>query len=170
MTRSTAISELAELAARLGRLQVNSDDEIAAQGFMLGAVYSLGQAAKLQYSDWRNVAGKSVLAPEFVRTGAALASNQSPEGTWLAGFYFSSALMRIAALNERLDRMAGHWVDGAAEVRRTVNKLKHHTDAHVRGNWTVTFAETLQSLSDLCQKLEALVVTRKWRLTLRSSG
>jgi hypothetical protein len=160
MADSTAISELAELAIRLGRLQVASEDEIAAQGFMLGAVYSLGQAAKLQYSDLRNVAGKDVLAVEFVRTAAALASNQLPEPTWLAGFYFSSALMRIAALNERLDKMVGRKVDGAVEIRRTVNKLKHRTDAHIRGDWTVTFAGTLQSLSNLCQQLEALVGAR----------
>ena len=124
---------------------------------MLGVVYSLVQAAKMQYSDSRNTAGKSLLAAEFVRAAAALANSQSPETTWLAGFYFSSALMRIAALNERLDKMAGKPADRAAEVRQTVNKLKHHTDAHVSGNWTLTFAETLRSLRDLCQVLETLV-------------
>ena len=152
--------ELADLADRLGKLQVASEDEIAAQGLMLGAIYSLSQAAKLEYSDSRNTAGKGLLATEFVRTAAALAINQMPDTTWLAGFYFSSALMRIAALNERLDKMAGTKVDSAADIRRTVNKLKHHPDAHVRGDWTVTFAGTLQSLSNLCQQLEVIVGTK----------
>jgi hypothetical protein len=157
---SQATSSLAELASRLGKLHVISENEIAAQGFMLVAVYSLAQAAKLQYSDSRNTAGKSLLAAEFVRSAVALANNQCPQETWLAGFYFSSALMRIAALNERLDAMTGHRADLAAEIRRTVNKLKHQADAHVRGDWAISFDKAVQSLSDLCQVLED-ITTRK---------
>jgi hypothetical protein len=161
MINNAILSELADLATRLSQLQVGSKDEIAAKGFMLGAIFSLGQAAQLQYSDSRNTAGKAALAAEFARTAAALATNQSPEPIWLAGFYFSSALMRIAALNERLDKMAGSKVDAAPMIRQTVNKLKHRPDAHVIGDWTVTFAGALGALSGQCGQLESLVKTRK---------
>ena len=156
MASNAAILELAALASRLGKLRVVSEENIATQGFMLGAIYALRQASTLGYVDSRNLAGRDVLAPEFVRVATALSTDQSPESTWLAGFYFISALMRIAALNEKLDKMAGKKINSAVNVRRIVNQLKHETDAHVRGDWEITYIEALQSLRGLCQQFEVL--------------
>ena len=129
-------AQLASIAARLARLNAVTDDEIAAQGFMLGATYGLDRAAALGYSDSRNTAKKATLAPEFVRNAVALAKSEPLEPVWLAGFYFSSALMRISALNERIDAMTkarelrGHrFAESFGDTRdqhdSTVCRLRH---------------------------------------------
>jgi hypothetical protein len=160
MTRDADISELVSTARRLGQLRTVTDDDTAAIGFMLGAVYALLRAATLQYSDARNAARKDVLQAEFTRVAGALGKGASPEPDWLGGFYFSSALMRIAALNERIDKMAGYRRDLAAKVRRVVNKLKHDSDAHVCGDWDIQFSEVVHVTSALCEGLEIIVAKR----------
>ena len=125
----------------------------------------LDRAAALGYSDSRNMAKKATLAPEFVRNAVAVAKSESLEPVWLAGFYFSSALMRISALNERIDTMAKARAgsakrDIAKKVRKTVNMLKHETDAHVVGNWKLVFVEVVDTLENLTVKLESLLGTK----------
>jgi hypothetical protein len=157
MSRDADISDLVNMARRLSHLQAVTNEGAAAIGFMLGAVYALLRAAALSYSDARNTAGKLELQAEFARVAAALGSRASPEADWLGGFYFSSALMRIAALDERIGKMAGRKHHRAHKVRSLVNKLKHEPDAHVRGDWDIHFSDVVHAANVLCEELEILV-------------
>ena len=57
----------------------------------------------------------------------------------LAGFYLDSALMRLAALNERIDTYLGKKHDTAQQIRRLVNEIKHEVDAGIGQGWTIKF-------------------------------
>jgi hypothetical protein len=158
MKHDKAVAELMRRAEQLSGLQPSKQDEIAAIGFMVGAVYALLNAARLGYDDARNTHGASALKEEFARTASALARNTSPENAWLAGFYFSSALMRIAALHERIVIMrTGKRKRKTIEVGRIVNKLKHETDAHVRGDWQIKFANVVDVSGKLIDELRAII-------------
>jgi hypothetical protein len=144
---------LQALANRLARLRPTSNTDIANVGFMAGALYALSRALDLRYDDARASPDPQSMAREFTATAVALASNQEPPAPWLAGFYFHAGTMRLAALNERLDRDK----DVAAKVRRSVNSLKHDPDAQISGHRTVTFDIALKAAEDLFGILEAAV-------------
>jgi hypothetical protein len=161
MNHRTAINELTRMGRQLSQLPFAEHDEIAAAGFVVGAIYALHRATMLEYSDDRNKSLPPALQAEFGRAAQALGKDESPEQIWLAGFYFSSGLMRVAALNERLDKMANRKRDIALQVRRVVNKLKHEPDAHVRGDWTILFGEVVELTGKLLNEFEAIINSRR---------
>jgi hypothetical protein len=59
--------------------------------------------------------------------------------------------MRVAALEDRLPKMAPGARDFGEDMRcvikeltLAVDQLKHQPDAHVRGNWKLKFSEVVQ--------------------------
>jgi hypothetical protein len=69
--------------------------------------------------------------------------------------------MRLAALNERIDKMSGEKQDHAAKIRQVVNKLKHDIDAHVRGDWSINFSDAITAATVFCCELETLFASRR---------
>ena len=118
---------------------------------MAGALHGLLRASELGYTDARSRPAPAGMASEFGDTLAALANGAEPPQMWLAGFFFNSAIMRLAALNERLPESR----DVAAAIRRSVNLLKHRADAHISGQRPITFAQAAKGAEDLCSVLVA---------------
>ncbi len=141
------------LATRIARLHPTSQAQIANVGFMAGALYALGRALHLGYDDTRAFPDAARMAGEFAVALSAISRGGEPPQPWLAGFFFHSATMRLAALNERLDRAR----DVAPSIRRSVNSLKHESDAHISGKRTVRLGQVLKAAEDLCGLLEAAV-------------
>jgi hypothetical protein len=139
------------LAVRIGGLQPKADEHIASVGFMAGALYALECAAELGYDDSRSNPEPANMATEFSSVLTAIGQGAATTLPWQAGFYFNSALMRLAALN---DRLAGSN-DVAGNVRRSVNLLKHQPDAHISGKRPITFAEAVSAAESLCAVIEA---------------
>lgn len=100
LDRIIDIQELLDMAHRISDLEVTSEDEIAAKGLMVGTVYALLRAATLKYDDARNNVGKDKLATEFSRAANDLSNKLTPQPGWLAGFYFSSALVCVSRISQ----------------------------------------------------------------------
>jgi hypothetical protein len=88
----------------------------------LGAVYALKQARKHRHRErrtWRQ-ADVSKLLPETLLMINQIRSDTA-EGTWLAGFYFNAALMRIDAFYERSLRCL---ITECQDENQTIPELK----------------------------------------------
>ena len=140
------------IAAAASFTPANSD-EVALYSSMLGALYALREARYLGYSDDLAKAQAPQAALRAASVAQSLVAGTKPDDAWLSGFYFNSALMRLSALNERLDTYAGFRRDSAAKVRKAVNALKHDVDAHLWSGWDMTFAEALTAAGALCEHL-----------------
>ena len=135
---------LCQICARLATFSGEDQNITGPIGYLLGAAYSLIEAQRLCYlygdivdadysKELRAVAvaladGKAS-ALVIGRRKFAEGSDMSLPGIWLAGFYFNSALHRLAAAAERLGM---HPTKGdvaesplIAKVRDDVNRLKH---------------------------------------------
>src|SRR5436190_14251669 len=117
------------LAARLAACKPSTEQHTAGLGFMAGALYALDRAATLGYDDARSRPIPARFAGEFADVLTAIGRGETPSHAWESGFFFNSAIMRLAALNER---MVG-TNDIASGIRRSVNLLKHEADAHISG-------------------------------------
>ena len=95
---------------------------------------------------------------EHQRTLEALERGLSLDAQWLAGFYLDSAIMRLSALNERVDTYLGTNQDVAAKIRKVVNRIKHDVDAGITSGWNIRFADVLKASEDLCALLEKAIV------------
>jgi hypothetical protein len=95
---------------------------------------------------------------EHRRVLEALENHASLDTPWLAGFYLDSAIMRLSALNERIDKYLGTNRDVAEKIRKVVNKIKHDIDAGVQSGWAVGFRDVLKATEDLCTQLEKAIV------------
>jgi hypothetical protein len=145
-------------------------------GYLIGAAYALLEATRLgyvkgdiddqRYSDeLRQIASalSTHSAPELV-VGVRVFESERRElpAIWLAGFFFNSALHRIAAGAERL---GVHPTKGdtaepevIAAVHRDVNKLKHlMTDRPSQGAKGLLVAREVESILAATSALEALV-------------
>lgn len=138
------------LAKRLAACKPTTDDHIAGLGFIAGALYALERAAGLGYDDSRSAPVPMSFAGDFAATLAAIGKGAAHPQAWQSGFFFNSAIMRLAALNERLPAN-----DVAKGIRRSVNLLKHHADAHISGKRPVTFLEAVTAAEDLSAVIEA---------------
>lgn len=158
---STSISDanlIRTLAGKLQPLTPRDSNQIALLGFMVGVLYSLDRAVALGFEDTRMKLDATVERTEHRRTLQVLTQGSTVEAAWLAGFYLDSAMMRLAALNERIDIYLGANHDVAAQVRKLVNKIKHEVDAGIGRGWTIKFADVLKATEDLCILLEKAIV------------
>jgi len=145
------------LATRLRALNPRTNAQVSLVGFATGALHALDRAAQLNFDDARAKPSATEFGKEFKKVLAAISRGRGRPNAWLAGFYLHSAMLRLAAVNERLNKLLRTRDDRVRSVRRAVNSLKHHVDAHISGKRTVLYAEVLRAAEIVCQRLEGAV-------------
>src|ERR1700719_453304 len=91
------------IADLLQHKQVLSNDALTAcVDDLLGAVYALTFALHHDFDDRPNRLAPTDAEAVFIRAENMSARKIRNEGKWTAGFYFSSALLRIAGVYHRL--------------------------------------------------------------------
>jgi hypothetical protein len=156
--RSDQLDRLRRIADRLSDCHPIEDAEIASANLMAGALYALHRAADLDYDDSRSHPNPEASTREFRQTALNVDRHCPPERAWLSGFYLTSALLRMAALNERINKHAGTTGDIAA-VRQLVNKIKHEPGAQMAQPWHLTLPDAVGALEALCKRLEDALST-----------
>lgn len=141
------------LAAKVADLPFQTGPEVSLVGVLAGALYSLEKADQNGYKDARGQSQDvQVFADEFRRTLKKVGKGEQPPLTWVGGYYFTSALVRLAALVDRLDlpltaRSRSHLV-------HDVDWFKHRSDAHPVSRIVTTWDEVLRVSSAVCDHLE----------------
>jgi hypothetical protein len=123
---------------------------------LVGAAYSLVQAINLSeggYSDEHDL-------PEFhtlIRDAALSVADELPsiDPRWEAGYFFNSAILRIAAVNDRLGKYLGDRRDLTPAVRQEVNRLKHDVPGILHGRH-VDLPGAIRALDALIRALLAV--------------
>ena len=176
----TLFSFAGRIAALLQDPKVLSNDALrACVDDLLGAVYTLIFALHHDFADRPNQ-----LAPKDIKAVLVRAQDMSRgkirnTGKWTAGFYFSNALFRIAAVYHRtLKTFTGQndvqvarlspvakalctkrkkaWTDAnLALVHKEVNHLKHTKRGIIRGR-KVRFREAESAVGELLDLIECL--------------
>lgn len=126
----------------LSELSNPAQKSTAVAGYLIGAIFSLLHANELRYIDGElddeaytdelkaiaQALANSNLHPTQV-PGVRISSGVRTDipGIWLAGYYFNSAIQRIAATADRLGihRKHGNEPVRVGAIREDVNKLKH---------------------------------------------
>ena len=152
------VATIRTLASRLLTLTPRDSNQIALRGLIVVVLYSLERAVELGFEDTRMKLDSAVERAEHQRTLEALERGLSLDAQWLAGFYLDSAIMRLSALNERVDTYLGTNQDVAAKIRKVVNRIKHDVDAGITSGWNIRFADVLKASEDLCALLEKAIV------------
>ncbi len=86
------------LSSNLASLKPKNATEVALLGLMAGVLYALERAFTLGYTDGRVRPRYSQEKVEVPVTLGLIGRGNAPTDMWLAGFYFDSAIMRLAAL------------------------------------------------------------------------
>ncbi len=182
-----ACQPLFELGGRIATLlssdQIKSSVSMQASlDDLRGAAYSLIHARHHSYAERNHSLGVADIGNVRVRATDISASRVRTEGKWTAGYYFNSALFRIAAVYHRiLKAVAGKeneedvyirdllpivttqfysWTnqdwshEKATDVYRQVNKLKHKAGGIYQGR-AVTFDDAAGALTELLKLIEA---------------
>lgn len=159
MSASAAdVTKIRTLVSRLRKHTLRDSNQIALVGLMTGVLYALQRTVELSFDDARMKLDPDIERSEIGRTLEALENCHLPNTPWLAGFYLDSAIMRLSALNERIDKYLQVNQDTAAEIRKVVNKIKHEVDAGITSGWTIKFSDILKASEDLCVLLEKSVI------------
>jgi hypothetical protein len=156
MPRIDVLNRLQEISHRASKIRPVTNAEIASMNLLTGILYSLHQAAKLDYDDSRANPNPEASTQEFRRSVINMSQGLSPEVAWLAGFYLNSALLRLAPLNERINEHS-HTERDIPGIRRLVNKIKHDPEAQMGATWHITLVDAVNASEILCQRLEDLV-------------
>jgi hypothetical protein len=93
-----AIDEIKSVTADFVNYPCNTEEDLGLKGFILGALYGLIRAAQLNYADRTGPALPTSYETELNEIAATLARGEAiNEDQWLGGFYFNSAMQRLAA-------------------------------------------------------------------------
>ncbi len=155
MSGAEVVRSLQSTARKAASFAVPNVQEQALLGFLLGALYGLGRAIELGYEDRTGRSIDPRYSEELRGLLAGVNKGQlPPDGQWLAGFFFNSALHRLTALYHRCLKvlMSGDEpapklaeqavraglvkrteINALATVHKEVNKLKHDTFGVLRG-------------------------------------
>jgi hypothetical protein len=156
MPRQDILTRLHAIADRVSKIEPKRNAEIAILNLMTGAVFATYQAAKLDYDDDRANPNPDVSKREFKRSAIGVSRGRSPHRAWRAGFYLNSALLRIAPINERINKHTGAVRD-IPKIRQLVNKIKHDPDAQIGRVWHIKLIDAVDALDLLCKRLEDLL-------------
>ena len=107
--QKTIPDRLEEFGAALHQLVLQLPDHDAVTDtldYLLGALFGLTRAHELGFRD-RTGAHFPVYRPHLANYALQIPKNQSVNKLWLGGFYFNSAIQRIAAAFDRIPRMLG---------------------------------------------------------------
>ena len=176
------INRIKKVCERVARISSSDQNITGPIGYLIGAAYSLIEATRYGYLYGQIKDDKYMIELRSISTALAEDTPLSAvkgtrcfdgvdeamdlEGIWLAGFYFNSALHRIAAGAERIGvhihKGDTPEPDVVRRARRDVNKLKHLMDdrpnQESRGILTgrevqsiSSAIEALESLTDVCE-------------------
>jgi hypothetical protein len=137
------VQPVRDLVRHLRALNPVSITQVSLVGLMAGALYSLLAAAELDYDDTRAFPTLATFAGEFNTVLDSIDRDQLPPRSWLAGFYFHSALMRLDAIDSRLEKVLSRKPAHGSKVRAAVNALKHDIDAHLSAKTPVVFGDAV---------------------------
>ncbi len=93
--------------------------------YLLGALFGLSRAHELGFRD-RKSGHFSVYRPHLANYALEISKGGSANELWAAGFYFNSAIQRIAAAFDRIPQMLG------AKAQKTFRGKKAPTSAKER--------------------------------------
>jgi hypothetical protein len=159
MVYKTSEEKIKELAKKLSDVKLfNNKDKVATLGFFLGAIYSLKKAIELGYMDETGLQYNEDY-PEMCKKIAIKLSTEEDdlkeenEIQWLAGYYFNSALMRTAAIADRLELKKEY-----PDIYKEVNRLKHDEEGILSGkrdgrDIKVTIEHIISKLSQLVARI-----------------
>src|ERR1700694_5288885 len=117
------------LARRIAAIEARDQGGIALLGLMTGVLYSLERAIELGFDDARiKKRGVNDEKTEIRQTLESIEHGRALADPWLAGFYFDSAIMRLATFHERIAKYAGVKGVLAHEVYCTNSAIKHQID------------------------------------------
>ena len=156
------LQQLSNAATAAAELTPANEQEQAIVGFMLGAIYGLRRAIDLGFVDRTGAKTAPDYTQELQRVAHNLASKTdiSDDHAWLSGFYFNSALHRIAALGERVSIYAGGRQDMTPKIRREVNRLKHDVDGLMAGR-SIGVPEVVSAVCGLTTVCSLAFVSRR---------
>jgi hypothetical protein len=151
-------SEIRRLAVKIQKLTaVKPENDVGLLGLMAGALHALDRAAQLGYTESRGTnPNRDLLADEFRRTLAGIGAKHSKlPRPWRAGFYFLSALYRLASVSDRAHKRFREWKKdaGRTTLEQDVNKIKHEPRAHPELRIKTDFAAALRVAGGLCTGL-----------------
>ena len=154
---ATERSEIRALASRVAGLDPRTRSHVSLVGFMAGALHALDRAAQLNYSDTRAKPKLAEFAIEFRTTLKSIDRNRKRPTGWLAGFYLHSAILRLDAVDVRLNKLPKAGKYRPTSIHGAVKSLKHDEDAHLSGTKNVSFSQTLRDAKTICERLESAV-------------
>jgi hypothetical protein len=112
-----------QVVAAAQTLPTRTDVERGLKGLTIGVLHSLRRSRELGFTTRAGAAVGPDYSSELDAAGLALLSGQPMPSEWLAGFYFNSALVRIAAGSHRALRVVfatgqgGFWSLSERAVR-----------------------------------------------------
>lgn len=142
------------LAARVAALAPRDNAAVSLVGFMAGALHAMDRAAQLSYDDSRMRPNRAQFATEFRTTLKSISRGRGRPPAWLAGFYLHSAMLRLDAVDVRLNELPAAGSFSPTATHPAVNSLKHDTDAHLSGTRNVSFNAVLRDAGSICARLE----------------
>jgi len=137
---------------------------------LVGAIHSFYMAKEFGYKNRPSALGPKYHARLTTRASSLARATICTDGRWLAGYYFNSALLRIAAsYHQTLKAITGQdkYVPALIllvspafrhasldEVHREVNRLKHGDEGIDPGR-SVTFDQAVDALGELIDLIRA---------------
>lgn len=161
--------QLKELARRVAVLTKELPQYRAILDVIAGAIFAAFRATELEYKH-RDLELSDKYLQNLTMRLERMADGRLPKKHgWLAGFYFNSAIQRIAAAGEqlagilkRLERQAkrqgketeaSNNLPALDEIREEVNRFKHDETGLERGR-RITPSSAVKALSEIVQTLE----------------
>jgi len=139
--------------------------------YVMGALHGLVRAANVGFAD-RPGGFASEYRPFLTEYVLQIAAHRPINTLWLAGFYFNSAIQRIAASFDRIPKLLGVPDKGDAHKRMAlvnaddykdwsdvyleVNALKHDPEGKAKGR-QVTMEVALRAMDQLIRFLETKI-------------
>jgi len=171
--------DIRNLVAEVGNLPNRTDAQQGIVGLLQGIIYSIRRARELGFDSRSGSVGDNYWRL-LDDTSGRLEQGGAPDSFWLSGFFFNSAVIRIAAASHRALRLLFGVDDGsfhdlanravaegrvteAAIVRlrecyRDVNDFKHDADALLLSSRRVaTVAQAAEAAEQLVQLVKQAV-------------
>ena len=149
---STRVGHIRAWAARLAGYHPTGP-RVSLLGLMTGVLHSLVKADQLGYRDARGQAPQlKVFVKNFRETLMAVGNGEPPPDSWRAGFYFNSALVRLAPLVERLHVL--RETPSRRHLIHDVNWFKHRKKQHPLSPVQTSWDEALEIAGAVYKALE----------------
>lgn len=144
-----------EIAHIISEIEITTQEEKSLVGLLLGAVFSLENAISLNYEDRTGENLPRNYIEELRKIAKRIELNEElEEREWLAGYYFDSAVQRLAALNERVSKyIFGKKQDISSVIRREVNRMKHDIEGILSGR-TANVEDALKASLNIAELLK----------------